>query len=342
MLRPKLIAWLLVLSAAPSSSQGLPPKGPAVQRSPAQLHAENRSGQARIRFTASPYLSPERMVPPRYPPMAKALRIQGQVILQVTVGQDGRVLHVRARSGAPLLVEAAAAAVRHWRYGPSSRLPAGLTVAFELQLAKPDAKQTKLEHSDAEHSPDLLMGFTKYSPEYPEEALREGLEGQVALEVVADAHGEVVDLRVLKTDSELLSPAALDVARQPFLFGDRRSFHWKPGINTLVVDFQLHEPRRLDAPVPAVGYLTSAPPGLLILHTEFAEYPDDAKNDHVQGRVEVELSLDANGEVPEAAVLSGSEPLCDSALEAAQGWRFSPPPMARATVIVSYDFQIID
>jgi TonB family protein len=232
--------------------------------------------------------------------------------------------------------------VRQWRYAPSSRLPAGLTVAFEFQLAEADAEQTKLERSDAGHSADLVMGFTKYASEYPEEALRQGIEGEVLLEVVTDVDGGVVDIRVLKSDNALLTEAALEVARKPSPDGDRTPFHWKPGTNTMVVDFQFDEPRRLTDPVPAVGYLTSAPPGMLISNNEFADYPDDAKNDHVRGRVEVELTLDANGDVGKAAVLRGPEPLQDAALKAAQRWRFSPSPQAPATVIVTYDFQIID
>jgi TonB family protein len=244
------------------------------------------------------------------PPIAKAFRIEGQVVLEVTVGQDGRVSGVRPQSGGPLLVEAAEEAVRQWRYAPSSRLPAGLTVAFEFQLAEADAEQTKLERSDAGHSADLVMGFTKYASEYPEEALRQGIEGEVLLEVVTDVDGGVVDIRVLKSDNALLTEAALEVARKPSPDGDRTPFHWKPGSNTMVVDFQLDEPRSLTAetPVAAVGYLTSAPPGMLISNNEFADYPDDAKNDHVRGRVEVELTLDANGDVGKAAFFAAPNP----------------------------------
>jgi TonB family protein len=103
---------------------------------------------------------------------------------------------------------------------PSSRLPAGLTVVFEFQLGKADAEQTKLERSDAGHSADLVMGFTKYASEYPEEALREGIEAEVLLEVVADVDGGVVDIRVLKSDNALLTEAALEVARKPSPDGD--------------------------------------------------------------------------------------------------------------------------
>jgi len=346
MLRPELITRLLVIGAAASLGGGLPPEALPAQASPVQDHAERPSGDARIGFTTTPDVNPESvvMVPPRYPPIAKALRIQGQVVLEVTVGQDGRVSDVRPQSGSPVLVEAAKAAVKQWRYEPGLRLPAGFTVAFEFQLEDEDEERAKLERSGAGHSPELMVGFTKYSAEYPMEAQREGVEGQVLLEVTADAEGAVVDVRVLKSDNALLTEAALQVAHQPFPPEDRRAFHWKPGSNTMVVDFQLDEPRRLtaDSPVPAVGYLTSAPPGSLILHSEFADYPDDAKNDHVQGRVEVELTLDVNGNVAGAAVLRGSEPLRDAALKAARRWRFSPPPQTPATVTVTYDFRIIN
>jgi len=112
----------------------------------------------------------------------------------------------------------------------------------------------------------------------------------------------------------------------------------------MLVDFSLDEPRRLtaDSPVPALGYLTSAPLGLLIVHHEFADYPEEAKNDHVQGKVEVELTVDANGDVIGAAVLRGTEPLRDAALKAAQRWRFSPRASGPSHVIVTYDFRIID
>ena len=296
MLRPELITRLLVIGAAASLGGGLPPEALPAQASPVQDQAERRSEQARIKFTATPYVNPESvvMVPPRYPPIAKAFRIQGQVVLEVTVGEDGRVSDVRPQSGSPVLVEAAEAAVRQWHYEPSLRLPAGFTVAFEFRLAEENAEQAKFERAEAEHFPDLMMGFTKDSPEYPREALREGVEGQVLLEVVADAEGGGVDVRVLKSENALLTEAAVEVARRPSPDGNPSVFHWKPGRNTMIVDFSLDEPRRLtaDSPVPALGYLTSAPLGLLIVHHEFADYPDEAKNTHVQGKVEVRIDAE--------------------------------------------------
>jgi protein TonB len=55
---------------------------------------------------------------PEYPIIAKELRIQGSVLLLATVGRDGRVEHVEAVKGPPLLVQPAMRAVEQWKYRP--------------------------------------------------------------------------------------------------------------------------------------------------------------------------------------------------------------------------------
>lgn len=58
-------------------------------------------------------------VEPAYPPLAKAAKIQGVVILSVVVDASGRVQDVRVVSGHPLLTQAAVDAVSQWIYRPS-------------------------------------------------------------------------------------------------------------------------------------------------------------------------------------------------------------------------------
>jgi len=55
---------------------------------------------------------------PEYPIIAKQLRVEGAVVLLATVGKDGRVEHVQAVSGPPLLVRPAMVAVEQWQYRP--------------------------------------------------------------------------------------------------------------------------------------------------------------------------------------------------------------------------------
>ena len=59
-------------------------------------------------------------VAPVYPQQARLDGIQGTVVLQATVGKDGRVQSVHALRGPPMLVQPAVDAVKQWRYKPFS------------------------------------------------------------------------------------------------------------------------------------------------------------------------------------------------------------------------------
>ena len=59
-----------------------------------------------------------RRVEPGYPPLARAARIQGPVVLEAIIGKDGTMQHLQLVSGHPMLVPAALEAVRQWRYRP--------------------------------------------------------------------------------------------------------------------------------------------------------------------------------------------------------------------------------
>ncbi len=60
----------------------------------------------------------EPVVKPKYPAQAKQQKIEGWVWLHVLVNEEGRVEDLNVISGHPLLAEAAAEAVRQWRYEP--------------------------------------------------------------------------------------------------------------------------------------------------------------------------------------------------------------------------------
>jgi TonB family protein len=57
-------------------------------------------------------------VTPIYPYGARLGHIQGEVILQATIGKDGLIHNLKAISGQPVLIEAAKGAVEQWRYRP--------------------------------------------------------------------------------------------------------------------------------------------------------------------------------------------------------------------------------
>lgn len=57
-------------------------------------------------------------VEPTYPPDAKAAGIEGKVILEVTIGVEGKVSDVQEITGPKELMPAAVAAVKQWEYRP--------------------------------------------------------------------------------------------------------------------------------------------------------------------------------------------------------------------------------
>ena len=55
---------------------------------------------------------------PPYPPLARAARIQGDVVLTAIIDTNGQIQNLQLVSGHPMLVPAAMAAVKQWRYKP--------------------------------------------------------------------------------------------------------------------------------------------------------------------------------------------------------------------------------
>ena len=55
---------------------------------------------------------------PVYPPIAKAARVSGTVVLQATISKSGTIENLRVISGNAMLQSAAMDAVRSWRYKP--------------------------------------------------------------------------------------------------------------------------------------------------------------------------------------------------------------------------------
>jgi protein TonB len=69
---------------------------------------------------------------PVYPPIARATRTQGTVVLQATISRDGTIENLRVASGSPMFQQAAIAAVSTWRYRPY--MLNGVPIAVETTI----------------------------------------------------------------------------------------------------------------------------------------------------------------------------------------------------------------
>lgn len=78
-------------------------------------------------------------IEPQYPPLAVQTKTQGTVTLRAIISRDGRITSLTVLSGHPLLVQAALAAARQWRYRPTMlngepvEVETSITVIFRLR-----------------------------------------------------------------------------------------------------------------------------------------------------------------------------------------------------------------
>jgi protein TonB len=83
-----------------------------------RLSAQSAPAPVRVGGAVKP---PTRLtaVAPTYPPVARQARTQGVVILETTIGTDGKVKATKVVKSVPMLDEAAQDAVKKWEYQPT-------------------------------------------------------------------------------------------------------------------------------------------------------------------------------------------------------------------------------
>jgi TonB family protein len=101
--------------------------------------ASEKNASAAVQPASIVELSPDaaegsllRRVEPEYPEQALAQHVQGPVLLDLRIGQDGSVEDIKVVSGDAQLAAAAATAVRQWRFKP--QLVHGRPVEMETQI----------------------------------------------------------------------------------------------------------------------------------------------------------------------------------------------------------------
>jgi protein TonB len=101
---------------------------PAASSVPASAQPINVSGNVQATKLT-------RQVVPVYPAVAKAARVQGTVRFRVIIGTDGQVKSLTTLGGPPPLAQAAADAVRQWRYQPTLVDGKPVEVSTEIDVA---------------------------------------------------------------------------------------------------------------------------------------------------------------------------------------------------------------
>ena len=108
----------------PSTSSSVVPAPPASDAATATA--------TRVHLSPSATQTLSRPVEPNYPLLAREMKIQGAVILEVLIGREGIIQHLRVLSGPAILSAAAQEAVKQWRFRPY--LQSGQPVETEARI----------------------------------------------------------------------------------------------------------------------------------------------------------------------------------------------------------------
>jgi protein TonB len=77
-------------------------------------------------------------VQPPYSPVARAARIEGDVVVDAVIDEHGNVVRAHAISGPDVLIPAALAAVQQWKYAPTylngEAVSIGMNVTVQFRL----------------------------------------------------------------------------------------------------------------------------------------------------------------------------------------------------------------
>lgn len=183
-------------------------------------------------------------VEPKYPPEALKAGVSGKVVLEATTGKEGDVTDLVVIDGHPLLNPAALDALRQWKYEPYTikgvKKPVKFTVVMNFKLHKKEKPGTGEEKPLVVSSDQRPKLIKKVNPEYPEDALKEGIQGKVVIEATTDKQGIVVEAKVID-GHPLLNKAALKALKQwqyePFIIKGE-----KIGVKfTVVMNFHLKD-----------------------------------------------------------------------------------------------------
>lgn len=322
---------------------------------------------------------------PAYPEAARAARAAGPVQVQVTIDEEGNVIVATAVSGHELLRAAAVDAARGAKFSPTKlngvpvkvagtiiyNFVAGpesegeatpLETATDLPTTKDQpARLGTLTPDDQNDAAGVLnaRAITLPVPAYPLPARQAHASGPVKVQVVIDEEGNIIEAMAV-SGNLLLRAAAVEAAR-----GARFDPPKLNGVPVRVTGYILYNfladgPPQEQASAPATDTAPEAEPGSTpkptivmggILNGKAISlprpiYPAAARDEHASGTVEVEITIDEEGNVIEAAAIKGHKLLRTAAVEAAREAKFTPTKLSGVPVKVTgriiYNFTVRD
>ncbi|MBS1902894.1 MAG: TonB family protein [Bacteroidetes bacterium] len=287
---------------------------------------------------------------PIYPKRAAERRLKGWVSASVLIDTDGTVTQCAADYVSdPLFREPALKAAKNARFSPAIQNGKPVKIWWTLPIYFPPAVDSSTSNTrhygrqvvariadelipstavrvrlfQPQYEPTLLDSFQHYIY-YPEQAKREGREGTVVIGVLLDRSGAKKSINVLSaTDSLFIRPALDAVGRARYApFGTNSTADTATAYAT--VDFTIgHALDRVTldefplSPSIRSSDQYSTNPQMRFDLEDLLVYPPEAKEQHLQGAVNVSAEINERGIVLQTVVGDSTNPIFNTAAQTA-------------------------
>jgi TonB family protein len=196
-----------------------------------------------------------------------------------------------------------------------------------------------------------IMGgllVTRVNPVYPPLARQARIQGTVLLKALISKTGDIENLELI-SGHPMLAPAAIEAVKQwkyrPYMLnGEPIEVETQVQVNFTLSE----EPLLLPAtqgddthpPLPRRVRVSSGLAQTLILTKVNPQYPQDARDQRIQGVVLLRAIIDQEGNVSNVDLISGHPLLAPAAIEAVKQWKYKPYLLNNEPIPVETQVQV--
>lgn len=237
-------------------------------------------------------------VPVAYPSEALNKRIEGDVVVELTLGATGAVSDAHVLSGPDELRKAALESVLQWHYADDAQLPSKTQATIKFRL--PQTPAASASPMPALDGTTTVKQIALRAPK----ALREQLESRIPLH-----EGD----QITQTSLNDLTAAVREV-------DEHLNVTVQPTTDKSLANIIIS----LDAPPPQRIRVGGNVQQANLIQKIQPIYPLQAKQDHVQGKVRFTVLIGKDGHIQNLTLVSGEPVLADAAKDAVAQWVYKP------------------
>ena len=200
---------------------------------------------------------------------------------------------------------------------------------------------------------------TKAPPVYPPLARQARIQGMVILKVQISKTGDVENIQLV-SGHPILAPSAIEAVKQwkykPYLLNGEPvevetnvtvnfTLSDKPPAEGVVGDMPGGVPPSEQDSTPGTGVpqhvrVSSGVARSLLVTKVPPQYPLEARDQHIQGVVVVQVTIDKEGNVANIQLISGHPLLAPAAIDAVKQWKYKPYLLNETPVEVETQVQV--